>query len=358
MWCLVLIGIAVICLFINLISLLSTAFSDAFNSTVAAFFRYLLAVITGWLPFSLGETVVICMPAVFVILIVKAIIFSKGELKKAIRFLCGILAVCTLFYSLFVLTFATAYRGSSVDVKLNLERKDVTVDELYSTAKYLLEKSNELAEELKYSENGSSEMEYSVSELNNKLNAAYSNACDKYVFIQKMNSKVKRIALSDLLSYTHITGVYTYYTGEANINYIFPDYTLPYTMAHEMAHQRGIARENEANFIAFLVCLESDDAYIQYSAYLNMYEYVASALKTADADAYSKVAEMRSAKISSEHNAYSSFFDKYRDSTVSDIADTVNSAYLNSQGQSAGTKSYGLVVDLTVAYYRENLITE
>lgn len=351
-WCLCLYILAIVCVIINIISVCSAAFSDAFNGTIAAFFRTVLAKLTGWLPFSLGETIVLCVPIFSVLIIVKAVRLSRNDLKAAIRFLCGLLAVCTLFYSLFVLTFATAYRGSSLDVKLDLEKKDVSADELNELAVYLLNKSNELAEEVAFSEEGCSKMEYSISELNDKLNEAYALACDKYNFIQNLNSNVKNIAMSDLLSYTHITGIYTYYTGEANINYIFPDYTLPYTMAHEMAHQRGIAREDEANFVAFLVCIESDDPYILYSAYLNMYEYVASALRSADAEAYSELVALKGVKIISEHTAYSDFFDKYRDSVASDVADTVNDTYLNIQGQTSGTKSYGLVVDLAVAYFK------
>ena len=201
-------------------------------------------------------------------------------------------------------------------------------------------------------------MLYSLGELNDKMNHAYAKASEKYSFIQSMFSNVKSVALSELLSYTHITGVYTYYTGEANINYVFPDYTIPFTMAHEMAHQRGIARENEANFIAFLVCLESDDTYIRYSAYLNMYEYVANALYRADKELYSTVVSQKNAAISAEHTAYSEFFAKYRNSVASEVADSVNDAYLKEQGQQAGTQSYGLVVDLAVAYLKHDGVIE
>ena len=123
-------------------------------------------------------------------------------------------------------------------------------------------------------------------------------------------------------------------------------------MAHEMAHQRGIAREDEANFIAFLICLESDDPYILYSAYLNMYEYVSSALYSADRELYSTVVKQKSARISAEQTAFNDFFAKYRDSVASDIAGSVNDSYLKDQGQTAGEKSYGLVVDLAVSYYK------
>ena len=46
-------------------------------------------------------------------------------------------------------------------------------------------------------------------------------------------------------------------------------------------------------------------------------------------------------------------FEPYRYSTASDVAEKVNDTYLKWQGETAGTKSYGLVVDLAVAYLKK-----
>lgn len=155
------------------------------------------------------------------------------------------------------------------------------------------------------------------------------------------------------MSYTHITGVYTFFTGESNINVAFPDYTIPFTAAHELAHQRGIARENEANFVAFLVCSSSEDDYVRYCAYLNMYEYVASALASADPSLYSQVYATLPTAVRAELDAYSRFYEKYRNSAASEVSGAVNNAVLIING-TEGTKSYGMVVDLAVAYYKDN----
>jgi hypothetical protein len=158
--------------------------------------------------------------------------------------------------------------------------------------------------------------------------------------------------LSEPMSYTHITGVYTFFTGEANINVHFPDYTVPYTAAHELAHQRGIAKEDEANFIAFLVCMESDDPYIRYSACLNLYEYVVVALRKADKELYRESYLALPTEVQNEEIAYSRFMEKYRDNIVADVSHKTNDIYLQSQGSPEGSKSYNLVVDLAVAYYK------
>ena len=110
-----------------------------------------------------------------------------------------------------------------------------------------------------------------------------------------------------------------------------------------------MAREDEANFVAFLVCMESDDHYIRYSAYLNLYEYVASALYSADPQLYREANAKLSTHVKYEMSAYSEFYEKYRDSVAADVSETVNNTFLTIQG-TEGTKSYGMVVDLAVAY--------
>jgi len=195
-------------------------------------------------------------------------------------------------------------------------------------------------------------MPYSYEEMNEKLLAAYDRLVQKYDFIDRFPSSVKPVMLSEPMSYTHITGVYTFFTGEANINVNFPDYTIPYTAAHELAHQRGIAREDEANFVAFLVCMEAEDLYIRYSGYLNTYEYVISALASANRELYKKNYSALPATVRAEEVAYSQFFQKYKENVAASVSQSVNNSYLQSQGASAGTKSYNMVVDLAVAYYR------
>ncbi|MBR7099038.1 MAG: DUF3810 domain-containing protein [Clostridia bacterium] len=173
---------------------------------------------------------------------------------------------------------------------MELERREVSADELFQTATILSEQLNELSDELIFAGDASSSvMPYSYSEMNQKLMDAYQTYTADHDFPDHFYSRVKPVMLSRPMSYTHITGVYSFFTGEANINVHFPDYTVPFTAAHELAHQRGVAREDEANMIAFLVCMESEDAYIRYSALLSVYEYVASALYSADRALYVSV---------------------------------------------------------------------
>lgn len=339
-----------VCALLFLGFIISERFADFFNENISSVFRALLANITDILPFSLGEMVVIMCPVILVFLLIYAFRRFADNWHDTLIFCGAIVSVLALFFCSFTLTFAAAYRGTRLNEKLEMERRDVSAEELYATAQILAEQVNEAAEQVAFEHGGFSVMPYGYGEMNDKLIEAYAKASEKYDFLQTLDSDLKPVMLSELMSYTHITGVYSFFTGEANINVAFPDYTIPYTAAHELAHQRGIAREDEANFMAFLVCMESDDAYIRYSAYLNLYEYVSNALYSASPELWSKSYGTLSYAVKAEMRAYSEFYEKYRDSVASEVSEVVNNTFLTMQG-TEGTRSYGMVVDLAVAYY-------
>ena len=349
--CLVLYGLAAVSLVLYIVMTKSPAFADGFNQTVSAALRSVLSLLTGWIPFSVGEAVILLLPLALFLVLRHAVRHRCGSWKAAGVYVGILLSVALTLFTSFTFTFAAGYRGTPLDEKLELERSPVSAQELYDTAVILIENINRETAEVEFIREGFSVMPYTKEEMNTLLNIAYEKVADEYRFITHVDSRVKPVLVSEIMSYMHITGVYSFFTGEANLNVNFPDYTLPYTAAHEMSHQRGIAREDEANFMAFLVTVASDDPYIRYCGYLNAYEYVANALWQADRELYYKAVAHLNTEVKDEMAAYSAFYDKYRESTVSEVSNTINNNYLQSQG-TPGTVSYGMVVDLTVAFYR------
>ncbi len=345
--------IALLSLVIHLLCLVWQGFADFFSNNIAGFFRMVLAKISGLYRFSLAEILILMLPVIFIGIIMAVVTFWKREQEiKLNRFFAMAFAFISLFYSTFVFTYGMAYRGYTLDKKLFLDKRDISVEELQELTEYLAEKTNEAAESGDFLYGDASVMPYDFAKMNEKLNDAYAFFEKENDFFFNFTSRAKPMLLSKGMSYIHMLGMYTYYTGEANINIEFPDYTLPFTTAHEMAHQRGFAREDEANFMAFLICTASKDPYIRYSGYLNMYEYAASALYRADTSAYKTVYGKLCLSVRYEMQSYDMFFDKYRESSAANVSDALNDAFLKGNGQSAGTASYGLVVDLAAAYYR------
>ena len=326
------------------------SFADFFNRYISQPLRLFFGLLTSVFPFSLAEMMLILSPVLLVLLIVFGIRKHSRTWKSAGMYLLKIFSAVLVFFILFVSNFAAGYYGAPLNDarKLDLDRQKSSAEDLYQTALHLVENINRETENIAFEDKDFSIMPYRLSGMNRHLLNAYDTFCREHDFIGHFYSRVKPVLLSEAMSYTHITGVYSYFTGEANLNVNFPDDTLPFTAAHELAHQRGIAREDEANFIAYLICISSDDAYIRYSGYLNMYEYVANALWKADRDLYYEVRNMLAPAVRYEMIAYSNFFDKYRNSVAGEISGTVNDLYLKGNG-TEGTRSYGLVVDLAVA---------
>ncbi len=332
-------------------------FADFFNIYISGNLRFILAQVTNILPFSLAETAIILIPLILFLSIRYIWKYRCNTSKSTLVSIVCIFSIASMFLSSFILVFSAGYRGRELDEKLGLYAGPVSKQNLYDCADLLVGEINALVPEIYYNTSDDfSKMPYSFNEMNDKLIEAYEKFSEKHSFINNFYSRLKPVLLSEAMSYAHITGVYTFFTGESNLNIGFPDYTVPYTAAHELAHQRGIAREDEANMIAFLVCMESDDAYIRYCAYLNMYEYVANALYKADKNLFREVDSKLNKSVYDEQVAYSKFFDKYERSVTSQVSGAVNDVYLQSQG-TQGRVSYGMVVDLTVAYFKtEKLI--
>ena len=124
---------------------------------------------------------------------------------------------------------------------------------------------------------------------------------------------------------------------------------MPFTVCHEIAHLKGFPKENEANFISFLTCINSDDIFFQYSGYLSGLIYCSNALYREDPEAYVKIKNnfsegiIRDLTYTNEYwNNYKGFFAK--------VGENNNNVFLKYTNQPEGTKSYGLVVDLIISY--------
>lgn len=346
----ILFGIAILCIPIKIAAVLSEPFADFFNRYVSGIFRAVFAHVTSILPFSLAETLIlISIPAAILYLVYSfTVSAAKGKLPKQILRLVAIIA---FLFSTFMLNFGTGYDTTPLEEKMDLEVGAPTTDNLYLASAYTLIHIRNLTGNISYQKSGLSKLPYTFDEMVDKLNDAYDTLYGQYDFLSPLHTRVKQLAMSKPLTYTHLSGFYTCFTGEANVNINYPDFIIAFTTAHEMAHQRGIAPEDEANFIAYLACVASDDPHLQYAGHANMLEYLASAVYDADPEGYqNRLLPFYPKELRGEYKAYSTMFKPYADNVASNVSNAVNDTYLKVQGQTEGTKSYGLVTDLAVAY--------
>jgi hypothetical protein len=154
-----------------------------------------------------------------------------------------------------------------------------------------------------------------------------------------------------VLSYLGISGVFCPFTGEPNVNTTLPDPELPFVVAHETAHQRGLAREDEANYVASLACRLHDDADFRYSGSLIASLHALAALRGIASELAAEIGRTRSAPVRRDLRALQEWTLRYQ-SPLRRVGEAVNDGYLRSQGQRDGVRSYGRMVDLLIAEER------
>ena len=160
---------------------------------------------------------------------------------------------------------------------------------------------------------------------------------------------VKPVALSEPWTYTHISGMYFPFTGESNINTNYPDFVLAFTTAHEIAHQLGYAKEDEANLLAFMSLCFSHDEYLVYSAYMHAFESLLYELEPKMAGTAALSLDRRYAK---DFSAYYTHSAKYVNKTVSAVSAGVNDTYLKANGVENGIESYGQFTKYICRYFQ------
>lgn len=352
---LILCGFSLICLVLFFVFRVNSSFSEFFVRFISGPCRMVLSAATSVIPFSLAESLILLMPLGIILFYIR--IFTDKSDESAIKFkkyLCFLISTILILLDTFIITVSPSYHRLPLNQNLGIENRDITPERLKNACSVMVDMLNRDAADIYYGSDGQSYSRENFSALSDEILRCFEKFSDKYDFIFPVGFRAKPVALSEPMTYLHVSGVYTYFTGEANINVNYPDYVLPHTVAHEMSHARGVFNEGDANFVGFLVCLESENPYVRYSGLMSIFSYIANALYSADPHGYLDVMTRLNYNVYEEFDAFSAFFEKYSTSKAAQISGAVNDTFLKANGQSEGIRSYGLVVDLTVNYLEEH----
>jgi hypothetical protein len=274
------------------------------------------------------------------------------------RLIKGILnafcAVGIVFFSYTLLGGLNYYRYT-FSTYSNLEIKESTIDELYSLTKGLAIQADDLRTQITSTdENGVFKLSESNYELARTAGQAYKQLAEDYPVLGGSFGNPKPVLFSKLMSSTEITGIFFPFTMEANVNVDIPDYTIPDTMLHEMAHQRGFMREDEANFLAYLAGMKSGNLEFEYSATMQALVVAGNALYGKNPDKYFEIRALYSEGVIKDIRANSAYWTQNDDTVVSTVSNKINDTYLKANAQTDGVQSYGRMLDLLLAMYRRD----
>lgn len=315
---------------------------------------------SGLFRFSVGEILLIvaaiAIVFLFILVVVKIILSIRRKNHKTRKYLFNslvfIIIALDVTFTMFVWSGGFNYNGLTIAAQMKYSDRDFSANELYAMTLHYIEEANHVRLLLDESDNGVTVAPYNFREMNQRASEAYKNIPVKYnkLLAAGYYPEAKPALLSQWMCYTNITGIYPYLIPESIINIKTPDFSKPSTLCHEMAHQRAIAKEDEANFISFIACTSSTDNFFKYPGYYMAILNCLNSLYSVNYQLWTEAWELLSEGVKRDIKYSGEFWENYK-TTVSEISENINDAYLKANNIKDGAKSYGRLTDLLLADY-------
>ena len=311
-------------------------------------------------PFSVGEGMIVLavlFTAAAIVMGFMRIFVRKGRVKRLISvftrvYAWGFLAVFMIMtWNCFIL-----YHASEFDETYMVQKaqRTYTDRELIQVRNHIVEELNALTEQMERDEDGflvyQGDMEQEAIRAMQKLG-------EEYELLSGYYPQAKGITASDFLSQQYMMGYYFPFSMEANYNTSMYIANVPATLCHELAHLKGFIYEDDANFIGFLACINSEDPFYRYSGYLSVLNYVEKEYKKASGKQEFGSVSLAKSVRADDIFLTSEAWERVEENAVVETAvvkaasNQFTETTLVINGVSDGMKSYSRVVQLLLEYY-------
>ncbi|MEO6838047.1 MAG: DUF3810 domain-containing protein [Ginsengibacter sp.] len=315
------------------------------------FFSKILRFLFGWIPFSLGDFLYFSAACWLLWKIIKNLkLLFKKELnfKIVINKCLKFILIFAFIYIIFNIFWGINYNRKGIAYQLHLSNLQYDTSDLIMLQNILLQKVNAA----KVSVMHSREVYPSKKELFKDAENSYDAAARKYNFLKYKNPSVKSSFYGWIGDYLGFTGYYDPFTGEAQVNTTVPKFLQPYIATHEMAHQLGYAKENEANFVGYLAAINSKDTLFHYSVYFDLFLYANHEVYYFDSLASKKALDQLNPEVKNDIRELKQF-DLDHQSFFEPLITWLYGNFLKLNQQPQGIRSYNEVVGMLVAYYKK-----
>ena len=326
-------GLFLFTLFLQLFARKVPGFAERYAATVYPVLMRTLGGISNLLPFALDElliyllTITVCG---YLMIGIRQMWKKTVSLKKWMRkTFWGVVRIGILWFLIFTVNCGINYHRIPFSMQTGLSVEKYVVKELEGLCLWLTEEIEKTSQEITTQENGLCALPENMRE---KTRDAMMELGDIYPSLSGWYPKAKPVFTWPLLSYEFLEGIAGPYTMEAHYNPNIPAYNQPAVLCHELSHLKGFMREDEANYIAYLACRDSEDANIRYSGLMLAYTHSINALYGADYDSFVKVRVQLCEQAELDYAYHRYYWDQF-EGPVSEVADKVNDAYLKANAQ-------------------------
>ena len=291
--------------------------------------------LAGAVPFSVAEAAVCILP----LIIIADIIRCRKKLRTALK---HILLITSILFFLYAANCGINYHRSTFVDQEALSNAKFTEEQLADFCGYIVDRIEECESSPEYPQGKG---------LADAARLSMNELSEDYPSLRGYYPAPKQLTLlSRAFSSMGVSGIYSPFTVEANINGEMPGMEKPFTSCHELSHLRGYMNEGEANYIGWLACIGSDDPSFNRSGWLIAWMHAGNALRRVDPVRYEKLRERLPSYAVSEIEENSLFWTS-RETKASEVQDRVNDAYLKANDQKDGIQSYGMLTTLMLMHY-------
>jgi hypothetical protein len=297
----------------------------------------------GWVPFPVWEALL----ALLAVALIAGLIYAVAH-KKLLGWLTGLLELAALLVFLFMGLWGLNHFAPTIGEQTGLEVREYTVDELKAAAAWYAEQASFYSTDVERDPNGDVVLP-AFEAMSDEAVAAYGRLAEYDDRFAVSIPRVKPLLVSEAFAYMGTTGIFVCLTGEAGVSTETYGLAQPFTVCHELGHSLAVAREDEANYLAFLACRASQNEVFRYSGWYCAFIYCYNALYDENPSAARSLWDRCSEEMIRDSSVHVEYNKQY-EGKVQETVQAVNDAYLKTFDE-AGVKSYGLVVDYLIAEY-------
>ncbi|MES2419464.1 MAG: DUF3810 domain-containing protein [Bacteroidota bacterium] len=339
-------------LLIFIFGLFPNAVLQYYSAGLYPFIARILRAVSGLFPFALGDILYACL--LFFALIKSYLYFKKRKsLPKTNPFAIPLqlFHILLVLYITFKILWGLNYSRPSISTQLGVGNAKYTVKELVILGNFFIDRLNDLQSKTGPQQN------YTLAALREQATLAYQQMALQNPLFNYPAVSLKPALNSWAISEIGIEGYYNPLSGEANINQKLPSWVLPFVVCHEIAHQLGVAREDEANLVGYLTAVHSKDLHFQYSANYNMLRYVLYEIGFKSPKDYELLYKKLNPQLIANFKAESEFWRQYN-SQMSSYMTIAFDKFLKLNNQPQGIESYQNIVIWLWNYHKAEVLTK
>lgn len=302
----------------------------------------------GFLPISFGDL----LYTFFIVAIIRWLVIRfKTRFREPVKWIIQVFAVASIIYGCFHLFWGLNYYRLPLHKTLKI-KNDYNTEELVLLTKTLIKRSNEVHNKLVSNDSLPVPYNFKKGDILRTTIEGFDFLSAEYPTLTYDGKSLKRSLYSIPLTYMGFNGYLNPLTNEAQVNTQIIKYKIPTTASHEIGHQLGFAKENEANFIACLATINHPDLYFRYSGLTFALRYCLNELYLRDKALADQLITTMNPGIRENYREVREFWAS-KTNPFEPIFQYSYNGFLKANNQMEGMKSYSYVVALLVNYFED-----